>query len=136
MALDLNYKPNILVNTAGMEEDEWLSWRKKGVGGSDVAAALGLSPYYMSKAEQEFGDRAVAPHAVLPYILDDTIPEERALAMEFGMKLLSMSTRVVVFGSQISSGMDQEIRAAQNLGIPIFYRAGLQESLKCTEVVT
>lgn len=40
MALDLNYKPNILVNTAGMEEDEWLSWRKKGVGGSDVAAAL------------------------------------------------------------------------------------------------
>lgn len=43
--------------------------------------------YYMSKAEQEFGDRAVAPHAVLPYILDDTIPEERALAMEFGMKL-------------------------------------------------
>ena len=45
MALDLNYKPNILVNTAGMEEDEWLSWRKKGVGGSDVAAALGLSPY-------------------------------------------------------------------------------------------
>ena len=72
----------------------------------------------------------------LPYILDDTIPEERALAMEFGMKLLSMSTRVVVFGSQISSGMDQEIRAAQNLGIPVFYRAGLQESLKCTEVVT
>lgn len=69
-------------------------------------------------------------------ILDDTIPEERALAMEFGMKLLSMSTRVVVFGSQISSGMDQEIRAAQNLGIPVFYRAGLQESLKCTEVVT
>lgn len=92
--------------------------------------------YYMSKAEQEFSDWAVAPHAVLPYILDDTIPEERALAMEFGMKLLSMSTRVVVFGSQISSGMDQEIRAAQNLGIPVFYRAGLQESLKCTEVVT
>ncbi len=103
---------------------------------AEMMANAARAGYYMSKAEQEFGDRAVAPHAVLPYILDDTIPEERALAMEFGMKLLSMSTRVVVFGSQISSGMDQEIRAAQNLGIPIFYRAGLQESLKCTEVVT
>ena len=97
---------------------------------AEMMANAARAGYYMSKAEQEFGDWAVAPHAVLPYILDDTIPEERALAMEFGM------TRVVVFGSQISSGMDQEIRAAQNLGIPVFYRAGLQESLKCTEVVT
>lgn len=45
MALDLNYKPNVLVDTATLTEDEWLSWRRKGVGGSDVAAALGLSPY-------------------------------------------------------------------------------------------
>ena len=44
MALDLNYKPNVLVDTGTLTEDEWLSWRRKGVGGSDVAAALGLSP--------------------------------------------------------------------------------------------
>jgi len=45
MALDLNYKPNVLVDTANLTEEEWLAWRRKGVGGSDVAAALGLSPY-------------------------------------------------------------------------------------------
>ena len=45
MALDLNYKPNVLVDTSTLSENEWLSWRKKGIGGSDVAAALGLSPY-------------------------------------------------------------------------------------------
>lgn len=45
MALDLNYKPNIFVDTTNLTEEEWLEWRKKGVGGSDVAAALGLSPY-------------------------------------------------------------------------------------------
>lgn len=45
MALDLNYKPNVLVDTSNLTEDEWLAWRRKGVGGSDVAAALGLSPY-------------------------------------------------------------------------------------------
>ena len=45
MSLDLNYKPNVFVETASLTEDEWLAWRRKGVGGSDVAAALGLSPY-------------------------------------------------------------------------------------------
>ncbi len=45
MALNLNYKPVPLVDTATLTEDEWLSWRKKGIGGSDVASALGLSPY-------------------------------------------------------------------------------------------
>ena len=45
MALDLNYKPTPLVDTATLTEDEWLAWRRKGIGGSDVASALGLSPY-------------------------------------------------------------------------------------------
>ena len=45
MALDLNYKPIALVDTSTLTEEEWLAWRKKGIGGSDVAAALHLSPY-------------------------------------------------------------------------------------------
>ena len=45
MALDLNYKPKVLVDTATLTEEEWLDWRKKGIGGSDVAAALNMSPY-------------------------------------------------------------------------------------------
>ena len=45
MSLDLNYQPKALVDTATLTEDEWLAWRKKGIGGSDVAAALNLSPY-------------------------------------------------------------------------------------------
>lgn len=34
-----------LVNTKDMPRDEWLEWRKKGIGGSDVAAICGLSRY-------------------------------------------------------------------------------------------
>lgn len=45
MALDLNYKPVAFVDTSTLTEDEWLAWRKKGIGGSDVAAALHMSPY-------------------------------------------------------------------------------------------
>ena len=77
---------------------------------------------YMVLAENEFGERAVAPHAYLPYLLDDAVPEQRALALEFGQKLLAMCSRVVVFGSRISSGMRGEIELAEQLGIPVFYR--------------
>lgn len=34
-----------LVNTKDLSHDEWLEWRKKGIGGSDVAALLGMSRY-------------------------------------------------------------------------------------------
>ena len=45
MALNLNYSPIPIVDTAVLTNEEWLQWRKKGIGGSDAAAALGLSPY-------------------------------------------------------------------------------------------
>ena len=80
---------------------------------------------YMVKAEKEFGDRAVAPHAYLPYLLDDTVAEERALALEFDTKLLKLCTRLVVYGDVISSGMRVEIEEATKLGIPVLYRSGI-----------
>lgn len=36
---------NILVETEGMSREEWLRWRKKGIGGSDVAAILGINKW-------------------------------------------------------------------------------------------
>ena len=34
---------NILVETEGLSHEEWLRWRKKGIGGSDVSAILGIN---------------------------------------------------------------------------------------------
>jgi len=34
-----------LVSTAGLSRQEWLQYRKKGIGGSDAAAVCGLNPY-------------------------------------------------------------------------------------------
>lgn len=92
---------------------------------AEMLANAAKASTYMIKAEQEFGNRAVAPHAYLPYLLDDTVPEERALALEFGQKLLALCTRLVVYGNRISNGMQSEIKAAQALGIPVLYRPGL-----------
>ena len=83
---------------------------------------------YMVMAENEFGGRAVAPHAYLPYLLDDRVPEERALALDFGLKLLALCSRVVVFGDHISAGMQGEIEQAEAFGIPIHSRPDLLSS--------
>ncbi len=40
-----SYNPGILVDTADLPEKEWLEWRRKGIGGSDAAAILGISPF-------------------------------------------------------------------------------------------
>ena len=38
-------QPRVLVDTKDLPEDEWLAYRRKGIGGSDVAAILGISPF-------------------------------------------------------------------------------------------
>ena len=48
---------------------------------AEMLANAAKASTYMMKAEQEFGNRAVAPHAYLPFLLDDAAPEERALAL-------------------------------------------------------
>lgn len=89
---------------------------------AEMLANAAKATTYMVLAEKEFCEQAVAPHAYLPYLLDDAVPEQRALALEFGQKLLTMCSRVVVFGSRISAGMRGEIALAEQLGIPVFYR--------------
>ena len=60
MALNLNYRPNVLVRTENLPEKDWLEWRKKGIGGSDVASALGVSPY-RTKRELYYDKIGVEP---------------------------------------------------------------------------
>lgn len=45
VAVKERHQPRVLVETAGLSEEEWLAYRQKGIGGSDVAALLGISPW-------------------------------------------------------------------------------------------
>ena len=38
-------KANILVETQGLTHEEWLTWRRKGIGGSDVSSVLGINKW-------------------------------------------------------------------------------------------
>lgn len=48
---------------------------------AETLANAAKAAAYMVRAENEFGGRSVAPHAYLPYLLDDSVPEQRALAI-------------------------------------------------------
>jgi len=65
-----------LVDTREITREEWLSWRKKGIGGSDISSLLGLNPWrsplalYYDKVSE-----------------DDETEEEESIAMELGKEL-------------------------------------------------
>ena len=40
-----SYTPSVLVGTEGLPEKDWLEYRRRGIGGSDAAAILGISPF-------------------------------------------------------------------------------------------
>lgn len=51
-----------LVSTVGLSREEWLLYRKRGIGGSDAGAVCGLNPYvsplkvYLDKISEEISD--------------------------------------------------------------------------------
>ena len=44
-SLNMDYEPEVIVDTDTLSREDWLSYRKLGIGGSDVAAIMGISPF-------------------------------------------------------------------------------------------
>ena len=65
------------------------------------------------------GHAFFAPHLLYPAILDDDVPEERALGMEMGTAVLRKCDELWAFGERVSPGMEAEIAEATRLGIPV-----------------
>jgi len=43
------YQAEVIVETTGLTNEEWLAYRRTGIGGSDVAAILGVSPFMTAR---------------------------------------------------------------------------------------
>lgn len=71
-----------------------------------------------------------APHLHNTQFLADGISEEREAGIRMGLEILKKCDELWVFGSLISSGMENELRAARQLNKPIRYF-----NEKCEEVV-
>jgi hypothetical protein len=67
------------------------------------------------------GNVPIAPHLLFPQFMDDSDPEQRALAIEMNMELLEKCDELWCFsevsGGKFSDGMNTEIMQAQLLGM-------------------
>ena len=57
-----------------------------------------MATYYSWFVAVEFGGRTIAPHSFLPEYLDDHIPQERQVALDFGLSILKICKALVVCG--------------------------------------
>ena len=86
---------------------------------------------YMCYAFVNMGINAQAPHAFLPYFLDDRDPTERQLALDVGLTMLKKCSLLLVCGNRISSGMMGEIAEAARLGKEIrFFSKDISEEVE------
>lgn len=72
---------NILVSTENLSNEEWLCWRRKGLGGSDIAPILGISKWssaidiWLSKTNQKHDDCVQSEVMEWGHILEPVIRE-------------------------------------------------------------
>lgn len=74
---------------------------------------------YMFYAMKKMNLNARAPHAYLPMLLCDRVPAERALGLQFGLRLMENCELMLICGNRISRGMRGEIEQAVKLGLPM-----------------
>lgn len=78
------HTPLVLVDTTNLSKEEWLAYRRRGIGGSDVAAILGISPF--RTARDIYYDKL--------NIADVEPDEENWVAMEMGHLLEDLVAKI------------------------------------------
>ena len=103
----------------------------------EIRKNMAGAKYYSWYVAVEFGGRTIAPHSFLPDYLDDHIPQERQVALDFGLSILKICKALIVCGDIISSGMAGEIRKARDLGIKVYrlWITGNKEELREMEAL-
>ena len=72
----------ILVKTAGMDREEWLRWRTKGIGGSDVSVIAGINPFrsifqlWLEKTGQAEPEETENDHTHFGNVLEPVVKRE------------------------------------------------------------
>ena len=86
----------------------------------DVAANVENAKRYSLFAVLR-GKLPMCPHIYFTQFLDDNNEYERGRGLTLALQMLKRCTEMWVFGKNISSGMKNEIKAAEKWNIPIKY---------------
>lgn len=77
---------------------------------------------YARDVMSELRCRVYAPHAWMPELLDNMVPQERELVMASDMEILKLCTTIIVCHPKITKGMAIELAFVKQHGIKIFVR--------------
>jgi len=87
--------------------------------GGDVSDNIERAKKY-AKFAFECGMAPVIPH-FYALILDDSVPEQRALGMKAGLSLIWFADEVWCFSGRVTPGMKAEIKLARQLNVKVRY---------------
>lgn len=112
-----SYAPSVLVSTEGLPEKDWLEYRRRGIGGSDAAAILGISPfatardlYYDKLKIVPFDDSESNWVATkMGHLLEDLVAMTLLLAVVLVLSLAACGAK----GGDHMDGMDNEPKNAE-----------------------
>ena len=82
----------------------------------NTSRAQGYCRFVQSKGYVPF-----APHLHNPQFLDEGIPDEREAGIKLGLQLLKRSDEMWLFGDNLTDGMREELKMAQQIKIPVRY---------------
>ena len=91
----------------------------------NILAAQNACRYAMAQ-----GAVPIAVHLMYPQILDDSSPGDREAGLQIGIRVLKACDELWLCGGRISAGMQRELDAAVQLGIPV-RRISCQELKDC-----
>ncbi|MEY8483163.1 hypothetical protein AALD74_15120 [Lachnospiraceae bacterium 48-21] len=86
-----------------------------------VSHNMDMARFYMERLHALYHCRTFASHAYLPLMLDDSIPEEREVALRIGFELMDLCNILIICGRRISSGMAGEIWKAFDKGMELYW---------------
>lgn len=91
----------------------------------NILAAQNACRYAMAQ-----GVVPIAVHLMYPQFLDDSSPGDREAGLQMGIRVLKACDELWLCGDRISAGMQRELDAAVQLGIPV-RRISCQELKDC-----
>lgn len=86
-----------------------------------ISHNMNMARFYLERMKGLYHCRTFASHAYLPIMFDDTIPEERTAALRIGMEMMKLCDVLIICGRRISTGMKDEIKAAFEMGMEVFW---------------
>nr|WP_304973262.1 hypothetical protein [uncultured Schaedlerella sp.] len=86
-----------------------------------ISHNMDMARFYMERMHDLYHCRSFASHAYLPLMLDDSIPEEREIALRIGMELMGLCDILIICGRRVSSGMAGEVREAFAKGMAVYW---------------